>query len=371
MGNRDLSSTFFLPGIKGVVREDIDYIARNFPDAANSQGGVFFHEGLRTSYSIHPAKNQKRIIIGLSGANALFPLNLREINSLNNEGNTMICIALHKIGPDFMKKSEDLIRAFLTHPVSPAYTHIQNRVPTYIVSHSSSGPILLKLYGEKDTGRLLRTRFNGAAFIAPIFDVPFASRDHSYKVGVRQPLRSIFEWYADRKPDMPLTDRRLVKAYLSLTAGEESFVGKLGNFGMTLGHVRQIQKYSWDVMDNFKPSSMDNIPSVVMAGDADSCTCWKTSRDMAGKMNADFHLIPDGGHDLIKTHPELLRVFTGKADMIEKTRGEARVPISYMPLPYTYGKKDDPISLADVLRDRAGLALKSSTRFLNTAAGLF
>ncbi len=367
MGYRDSSATFFLPGIKGVVQEDRDFLARNFPHATGVEGGVFVHDALRTNYSIHPAKNQKRIILGLSGANALFPLNLHEIKDLNKQGNTLICLALHKIGAGFMEKSESLVRAFLTHPNSPAHIHIQNNIPTYIVSHSSSGPILVKLYGEDDTGRTLRSRFNGAAFIAPIFDVPFASRDHSYKVGDGQPLRAFFEWYADRKTSTVITDRRLVKPYLAIAGGKESFVHKLGGFGMTLGHVRDIQKYSWDVMDNFNPRHIQNVPSIVMAGNSDCCTCWKTSRDMATKMGSDFYFIPGGGHDLIKTHPELLNIFTDKADTIEKARAKAQAPISFAPAL----RDEELISFIDVLRDRASLALQSGTRFSNTLASFF
>lgn len=367
MDCRNSSATFFLPGIKGVVQEERDFLARNFPYAAGVEGGVFVHDGLRTNYTIHPAKNQKRIILGLSGANAIFPLNLPEIRTLNKQGNTLICLALHKIGPGFMQKSESLVRAFLTHNNSPAHLHIQNNIPTYIVSHSSSGPILVKLYGEEGTGRTLRSRFNGAAFIAPIFDVPFASRDHSYKVGDAQPLRAFFEWYADRKTDTIITNRKLVRPYLAFAAGKESFIHKLGVFGMTLGHVRNIQKYSWDVMDNFNPQHMKDVPSIVMAGNSDACTCWQTSRDMADKMKSDFHLVPGGGHDLVKTHPELLNVFTAKADSIEKTRGDARVPVSYIAAPIAR-PGDDLISFADVLGNRARLALQGSARLMNTAA---
>lgn len=365
-------STFFAPGIKGFFPEERQYIESNFPDAYASEGGIFTHDGLRTNYYVHRAKNEKRVIIGFSGANAQFPLNIEEINYLRDNGTTMICMALPRLTPEFMQRAEKLMRAFLMEKKSPVNDPANQDAPVFLTVHSSSGPILLKLFGEKETGARLRERFSAVAGIAPIFDVPFASRAYSPTVFGRQPLREIFESFADKYPDTPLSQLWPVKTYLKLTAQNEAITRKLDKVSITLGDVRRIQNYAWDVSDKFRPEHTQGVSWLMIAGDKDPFTCWQTTRDIASRIgidDADFHLVKNGGHDAPKGHPELLDMMMNKADEAAALKAQTKAVFTYVP--FRPKQEEELIAPPPLLfRDRAGAALKRGASFLNPAAGL-
>lgn len=290
----------------------------------NMEAGRFIHNGFATNYYVSRAMGREKfIVIGFSGANAQFPLNFAEIKYLNNAGATMICMALPHVGNNFMERSESLARAFLTKSKSPASLYIRSDAPQFIVTHSSSGPILLKLLGEELTRRSIASRTTDIAMMSPIFDIPYASRDHSWgtpsfkigplKIPSFRPLHHVFAKYADRNADIGFKMLPMVKAYLALTAKTEDLLNRAHLPHMTMGHLRDIQQYAHNVIDGFVPSHTRQFNMMVMAGSADFCTSWRAARSTAQKIGAQFHLIVGARHDIIKNNPEVLDMLIDQA----------------------------------------------------------
>ncbi len=412
------TSTYFIPGNIVLIADDEQ--KPHLKAQKDIEGGRFLHNGLATNYYVSCATGPERmIIVGFSGANAQFPVNPPEIKYLNDAGATLICMALPRVGPDFMKRSEALARAFITSQRSPANFLISSDVPQFIVTHSSSGPIITKLLGEPDTGRKIRSRFQDIGMLSPIWDVAYASRHYSLGINPIQigpvvtpalrtkeinigpitipsfgidaqkieaittpafrPLRKIFEWYADKNAKVPFSDLAIVREYIRWTTknerqGEEKYFEQSALRKMTMGNIRHIQEYAREVSDNFKPEHTANTRILMMTGDADACTCWKTNQAMARKMGAEFRLIAGGGHDLLKKQPQLLDIFLEKAEERIAMREKVKAEI-YNDLPPNKAKEEivplPPLPLGNRLRDSARFALQGGTRFLNATASFF
>jgi len=419
----DRPPTFFVPGIKGLLREERDYISKRHPEVAKIEGGIFSCDGLRTNYYYKRAQNQKMVIIGLSGANAQFPLIQEDLNYLEEKGGaTRICMAMPPVGPNFMRDAEKLIRAFLLDPHSPVNMLTDQNVPVFIAPHSSSNPIVFKLFGEEGTKQKLRKKIWGIVSMAAILDVRLASRNHSwrtpeihltpnfsiaartigpfktnaYKVGPFsippiglnqftipelkilkervipsiQPLRIIFEKYADSRCDTPISKLWPVKIYLAITARAEGFMNKIDQMDLTLGHVRQIQKYSWNVADHLNPDDFKDVPVLMIAGNKDPCTCFNTNKDMADLIKADFIAVEGGGHDLTDKRPEILDASLDRANKIIEARQHMQRAAEYIPPPGPRDQKvEDILGPTTRLRHRTGLAAERCARALYPAAG--
>lgn len=441
------TSTIFIPGSPVLTSAER---ADNFKDIDSKriEAGRFLHDGLATNYYLSRAAGPERmVIVGFSGANAQFPLNYQEIERLNNAGATMICMALPRVGPDFMQRAEKLVRAFLKEKSSPANSLILSDAPQFIMTHSSSGSIIIKLLGEENTGNMLRKRFEGIGMLSPIWDVPFASRDHSFGIGpiklgpftipalrtramtidainipalrtpeipigskkipsfgtkaatigpinvpsfgtnaittdaailpAIRPLRKIFELYADWNADKPFSDLKIVRLYINRTTKREDegkYYEKKTLRGMTMGHIRQIQTYARSVDDNYKPEHTAGMDILIMTGDADNCTCWKTSKAVADKIGAKFKRVAGGDHDLLKKDPSLLDIFLAKAE--ERVSAHERLKAATPINTDYFANRDETIPLPPLpwrnrLSDGARLALQRGAGALNAAASFF
>lgn len=411
------TSTFFIPGNPALTPDERKYHFEKFPDAKKIEGGVFSNNGLATNYYVSRATGRERlIIIGFSGANAQFPLNYPEIAALNKYGITMICMALPRMGDNFMERSENLARAFLTSSRSPANFLITGDTPQAIATHSSSGPVIVKLFGEEDTGAKLRHRFNDLVLLSPLWDTPYSSRHHSIGFGpvkfgpftipaIRtppqslgrfsipslgmdettigpvdipefRPLARIFERYADANADKRFNDLRVVKLYLAATASDRHYTENNVTQNLTMGNIRGIQTYARAVADNFDPKHLAGVDTILMAGDKDSCTSWRTSRAMAEKMGAKFLLVEGGNHDLLKDRRGPLIHLMDYAEKVISLHEAYKRATTY--IPHTGPITEETIPLPPVpfhtrareLRNSASDALQRGAGFFNPVAGL-
>lgn len=449
--NTTATSTIFIPGSPALTADERADNFKNI-DPKKIEAGRFMHDGLATNYYLSRANGFERmVIIGFSGANAQFPLNYEEIKRLNKAGATLICMALPPVGPDFMQRSEKLVRAFLKEKSSPANCLILSDAPQFIMLHSSSGAIITKLLGEEGIGKMLRRRFEGVGMLSPIWDVPYASRDQSFGLGpiplgpvtipalrtnamtigpvhipalrtpainigpihipsfgtkamaigpvtipsfgtnalttgiailpAIRPVRKIFELYADWNADKPFSDLKIVRQYIKLTTprddkNEEKFYERKTLKGMTMGHIRQIQIYARNVIDSYKPEHTAGMNIMIMTGDADNCTCWKTSQVVAKKMGAEFKLVSGGDHDLLKKAPALLDVFLAKAEERVALHEKFKATTSLNADTFFASARGETISLPPLpwrnrLSDGARLALQRSAGALNATASFF
>lgn len=411
------TSTFFIPGNPALTADERKYHFEQFPDLKKLDGGIFSHDGLATNYYVSRAHGREKLtIIGFSGANAQFPLNYPEIAALNRYGITMVCMALPRMGEKFMERSENLARAFLTSSRSPANFLITGDAPQAIVTHSSSGPIIVKLFGEEDTGAKLRHRFDDFVLLSPLWDTPYSSRHHSIgfgpvkfgpltipaiqtpplslgrfripsfgmaetKIGPVEipefrPLARIFERYADANADKRFNDLRVVKLYLTATASDRHYSDNSVTQNLTMGNIRGIQTYARAVADNFDPKHLAGLDTILMAGDKDSCTSWRASHAMAERMGAEFLRVRGGNHDLLKDKRAPLVTLMDHAEkVISVHEAHKRATI------YTDGRPaieetidPPPLPLRCRVRelcDSAGDALQRGASFLNPVAGFF
>lgn len=344
MGHVSAESTFYLPGFKGLGPVEAEHLDTRFPEVKNLQSGVFLHNDLHTNYYVSRAPREKAVVAGITGIHAQSVLHPDQIKSMNDAGITFIWMALPMLvkGKKFMQDAEDLSRAFLTSPQSPFHNLRYPDIPCYVATHSTGGAIMLKLLHEDNTRRRLTAIFSGAAYVAPFLDVPFASRDHSLSIRGIRPLHYIFERFSERNSESTVKTLRAVKAYLALTARHENFMSKPEDLSPTFGQIREIQAYSRAVIDNFDARHAGALSSVVMAGKSDRFTCYRTTRAIAERMDADFYLATGAGHDPLKDRPELVHVFIEKVGECIK-RYEDRVhqeivpwqqhPMETIPLP--------------------------------------
>ncbi len=418
MSFQSATSTFFIPGNPALTPDERKHHFGQFPDLKKLEGGVFSHEGLATNYYVSRAHGrEKLIIIGFSGANAQFPLNYPEIAALNRYGITMICMALPHMGEKFMERSENLARAFLTSSRSPANFLITGDAPQAIVTHSSSGPIIVKLFGEEDTGAKLRHRFDDFVLLSPLWDTPYSSRHHSIGFGPVKfgpltipaihtpplslgrfripsfgmgettigpveipefrPLARVFEHYADANADKRFNDLHVVKLYLTATASDRHYSDNSVTQNLTMGNIRGIQKYARAAADNFDPKHLAGVDTILMAGDKDSCTSWRASRAMAERMGAEFLLVQGGNHDLLKERRAPLMVLMDHAEKVICLRESYKRATTYISDTGHIPEETIPLPPPPLrhrmraLRDSAGDALQRGASFLNPVAGLF
>lgn len=369
MGQVSTTSTFYLPGFKGLTPSEAAFIDTRFPETKNLQSGVFFHGDLHTNYYVSRAPREKAVVAGITGIHAQSVLHPDQIKKLNDAGITFIWMALPTLvkGQKFMQDAEDLARAFLTLSSSPFHNLRDRDIPCYVATHSTGGPIMLKLLHEDNTRRRLTAIFSGAAYVAPFLDVPFASRDHSLSIRGIRPLHYIFERFSQHNSESTVKTLRAVKAYLALTARHENFMSKPDDLSPTFGQIREIQAYSRAVIDSFNPEHAGALSSVVMAGKSDRFTCYKTTQAVAKEMGADFYLAKGAGHDPLKDRPELVNVFVEKVgeciQRYEDRKNQEIVPWQQLPMetiplpPYT-----------EPLGHRARLALQGGAGFLYAAA---
>ncbi len=434
MGHAAIPITLFIPGIKAFTGEERAFIEKNFPDTANVEGGKFIYDGNSTNYYISRAKNEKAVAVGITGLNAHFVLNPQEVKRLNEEENiTFVWMVLPRAvpGKSFMAGYEKLCRAFLTDPRSPSRTLTDPAKPHYIVTHSTSGPILTSLMHEDPTRRKLNATFSGAAMVSPFFDVPYASRDHSSKL-----LHKIFTWYSAHHKNDRACDLPIARLYLSIAAAKESFInahtdlpttagkimetvdnaardtiqtaGKIvsstdnrvllsllmsttlkaseglvfakkllfpqkndSDFFPTFGQIEEITTYGRNMIDRLNPDAMRSLPGIIIAGDKDAFTDYKTSRAVAAKMGMDFHLVQGGSHDPLKDSPSSLNVLLKKLNDCQENFARAQVETIVVPSRWT----EPPMEQIDLpplpLRHRAGDALQRGASFLYPATSLF
>lgn len=367
---------FYMPGIKGISSQERDFLQKYHPHLSNTDGGSFFHNDLRTYYHIARAPREKALVIGLAGLNTQQLMHPRETQRLNENGITLIWMALPHapIGKPFMQDFERVSRAFLTSESSPIFGLIKNDVPCFLAAHSTGGTILLKLMQEQDTRKKLSSTFFGAAYVAPFLDVPFASDEESFKIGPFRPLHWLFEKYVDKHPDDRVIDLPVVKKYLTLMKKGREFLNTPADTCPTLGQIREIQAYSRAMRKDFDPKAAGALRSVFMAGVNDPFTCFKTTRNFVDKIpGANFEPAYKAGHDPIYDRPELLQKFidhlNGCVTFHEQRRLKHR-PSSVEPESVQAGNSPDD-SINPTLRDRARLALQSRASTLNTLARFF
>lgn len=371
MGYVPTIDAFYVPGIKGFSKLERDYLDKYHPSAANTEGGSFFFDDLRTNYYISRSSKEKAVVIGLGGLNSQQLLNPDQVKRMNDNGITLIWMTLPRPTADkpFMQDFEKLCRGFLTSRSSPIFGLTVNDVPFFLATHSTSGAILLKLMHETETRRKLSATFFGAAYVAPFLDVPFASDEQSFKIGNFRPLHWLFEKYADSHKNDRVTDLPIVKRYLTLMEKGQDFLNTSADTSPTFGQIREIQAYSRAMRKNFDPRAASALRSVFMAGDNDPFTCYKTTKHLAQKIpGATFELAHGAGHDPVYDHPEFLKILIDRLNdcvAIHEERHSQYIatPYDFAPL---YGTETFDDLIKPSLRDRARLALKSSTGALNT-----
>jgi alpha-beta hydrolase superfamily lysophospholipase len=366
---------YYTPGMKGISPQERVFLEEHHPHLSKTEGGTFFHDDLHTCYHISRADKEKAVVIGLSGLNTEQLMTPRDTQRLNDNGITLIWMTLPRphVGRPFMQDFEKLSRAFLTSPSSPVFGLLSNDVPFFLAAHSTGGTILLKLMQEQDTRRKLSAAFLGAAYVAPFLDVPFASDEHSFKIGSFRPLYWLFEKYADKHSNERVIDLPIVKRYLKLMKKGRDFLNTPIDTCPTLGQIREIQAYSRTMRKTFDPKAAGTLRSVFMAGASDPFTCFKTTKSFVEKIpGANFEPAYKAGHDPIFDRPELLQKFIDHLNSCtsayEQRRGK-RVALHLNPaLPHEIS--DDALKTSG-LRDRARLALQRRASALDTFTRFF
>jgi alpha-beta hydrolase superfamily lysophospholipase len=373
MSNAVYIKARYMPGVKGLSPQERAFLEKHHPHLSKTEGGTFFHSDLHTCYHISRAAKEKAVVIGLSGLNTEQLMAPRDIKRLNDNGITLIWMSLPRpaVGKPFMQNFEELSRAFLTSRSSPVFGLFANDVPSFLAAHSTGGTILLKLMQEQDTRRKLSATFFGAAYVAPFLDVPFASDEHSFKIGSFRPLYWLFEKYADKHSNERVTDLPVVKKYLKLMKKGRDFLHTPTDTSPTLGQIREIQAYSRAMRKTFDPKAAGALRSVFMAGASDPFTCFKTTKSFVEKIpGANFEPAYGAGHDPIYDRPELLQKFidhlNGCITLREQRRSKHESAHLDAPPQGTETPRDDM-----TLRDRARFALQSRASALNTFARFF
>ncbi len=381
----DRSSTFFIPGRKGLTPADQNSFAERFPRFVNREGGLFYHNGFTTTYHITRAKHEKAVIAMLAGYSLQEAVGKEEKRQLNEAGYSTIEMGFIETAgrKHFMPLQEMLCREFLTNPESPVHRLLRPGLPYYLAAHSTSGVIALKLLHEEKTRGFLKNTFTGAAYLAPFFDVPYASREHSLSIAGKRPIHALWEHYTSRNPDARIEDLLVSRAYLRLkslinpskrTAEKQEELEEEGDTNIskpTCRQIREIQAYTKRVIDNFSPEHASALPSVVVTSVSDPFTCYKTTQHIATRMmNADFKLAQGSAHSPLKGQPELLEYFIRRADACIASRQTAPEENAQLTNSAYAPSGEQLFSGWDELSYRFSLALQRGAGSLNTATGL-
>ncbi|MFA5592436.1 MAG: alpha/beta hydrolase [Micavibrio sp.] len=370
------SGTFHLPGRSALSQEERQFYEFYYPATLDVNNGVFVHENLYTNYYYARAKNEKYVVVGVAGLMAQFLLDTDQVQRLNDAGISVVWMTLTKRQKGRLSMEDDikLARAFLTSPSSPAAHLSPADVPRYVAGHSTGGQIILSLLHEDDTRKKLTGIFAGAAYISPYLRTANVSL---------KAAQHVFNRFAEYYKDVPIKKAALCKAYLAVTARNETIRGKPAEISPTGGHILEAQEYGQALLNRFDPAAASALPSFFVVGSRDSFASANTTINAVKKMKdhgggADIFVAKGAKHDPIKEMPETLDILIGKVEECSKARKgphyESTSPYR-PPFPDLF---DNGLMLsfhasmaANNLRGRASLALQRGAGFLNASAGLF
>jgi alpha-beta hydrolase superfamily lysophospholipase len=345
-----MNHVMFLQGINTFERASQVYPVMNREDQ-----GLLFNNGVSTAYYLSRAKNEKALVVGISGLDSHFLLDREEIEHLNARGLSVIWMANplpdHDDDP-FMERNTALSREFLTNEISsPVFRLFDLDLPRYLLTHSTGGQITLKLMQEDIAGDSIAQNYSGAMHMAPYLDSANASVAHSRAKQV------VFEIYSNMNKRKRSQETTFGKIYLKYFAANEYFSqAALDNDdksprknGPTYGHIMEVQSHGRRLMESFNGAAVNRIPNIFVIGAED-------------KM-----IIPGVGHDPMYKREDLRNVFIGKVDecVASMAKTKARHAFQDVPPPMVQYLLEDLPEYVPSLRDRARLALQSSASLFN------
>lgn len=366
----DVDRPFFLQSTPMLALPD--RYGRHFPETKDLQRGIFSCDDLNLPYFFSRAPNEKAVIVGCTGLNTHVLLRPQQVRQLNDKGISVIWLGLPPIDHDrpFMDDYRRMAELFFSHSRSPARVLFPDDIQRHVLTHSTGGQLYLSLKQDPDTHIRLQSFYTSETHIAPYLDSSNASRQHSPRIN-QWAFAAYSRLNLHRRPSETLLGR----AYLAAKTLGEHYAKMPLEITPTYAHIRQVQQAGRSLTDTFNPQSIGNTPCRFILGERDPFACPKTGAMFAGRLGAEVSMVKGAGHNPLDHAADLFDEYVEKISVQAQTYLEQRRQRE-APSPFWQGLEgslsiDSAIGIWGRLSYRAGFALKSCARLLNTAAGFF